>query len=211
MTETTGLLHEPWPDRPREMVSYQFGMWIFIATEVLFFGALIAFYVVNRWAHPFPVDEAASHSAFVFGTANTAILMTSSLFAAIADRALEKDLQRITRVCLWATLLLGLSFLVVKGFEYKKDIDDHLWPGAMDFEPKGQGARPFWSFYWTATGVHALHVTIGLGVIGRLIWLSQKRRLTPRRASMTITTLYWHFVDVVWVVLYALIYLVGRT
>jgi cytochrome c oxidase subunit 3 len=209
MSQSAQLLHEPWPDRPRETEGYVFAMWIFLATEVLFFGALMACYAVNRWAHPAAVKQAAAHSDFWFGTINTAILLTSSLTIATADRALEHGLPRLARVALWLTLAFGLAFLLTKGFEYRKDLEDHLWPGP-NFALVAIGARPFWGFYWIATAVHAVHVTIGLGLIVRLIILSHRRMLRPRQASMTVTTLYWHFVDVVWVVLYALLYLVGR-
>ncbi|HEX4182169.1 MAG TPA: cytochrome c oxidase subunit 3 [Caulobacteraceae bacterium] len=209
MSQSVQLLHEPWPDRPRETEGYVFSMWLFLATEVLFFGALIAFYVVNRWAHPDVVKGAAVHTDFWFGTLNTAILLTSSASIAIADRALEHGLPRLSAAGLWLTLVFGLCFLVTKGFEYCKDLEDHLWPGP-DFALLAMGARTFWGFYWIATAVHAVHVTIGLGLIGRLIVLSRRRMLRPRQASMTVTTLYWHFVDGVWVLLYALLYLVGR-
>lgn len=206
---TRVLLHEPWQDRRREQVGYAFAMWIFLATELLFFGALFFFYAVNRWTHPHDVALAASNADALFGGLNTAILMTSSLTIAMAERALENGLSTLTRVMLWFTLALGLAFVAVKGLEYHKDLSEDLWPGA-GFALDGAGSREFWSFYWVATAVHAVHVTIGLGLILRLILLAHHDRLAPRQASMTVTTLYWHLVDVIWVVLYALIYLVGR-
>ncbi|MGH6972418.1 MAG: cytochrome c oxidase subunit 3, partial [Caulobacteraceae bacterium] len=193
----------------REAVGLEFAMWVFIATEVLFFGALICTYAVDRWGHTEAVREAARHSAFWYGVSNTVILSLSGLFMAIADRAVKEKLTRLAAICLWIVFALGVAFVVVKGFEYHKDLDDHLWPGP-DFALNTPGARPFWSFYWTATGLHTVHLVIGLGVVARLIVFAAKGKLGEHIPSMTVSTLYWEFVDMVWLFLFAMIYLVGR-
>lgn len=209
MSEAGAAAHEPWPDPRREVVGLEFAMWVFLATEVLFFGALFCAYAVNRWAHPQAVAEAGHHAAFWYGLANTLILTLSGLSMAVADRAAKEKLARTAGVCLWITLVLGLAFLAVKGLEYGKDLDDHLWPGP-GFGLADPAARLFWSFYWIATAIHAVHLTIGLGVVGRLIVFAHAGRLTSHLPSMTISTLYWEFVDMVWLFLFAVIYLVGR-
>jgi cytochrome c oxidase subunit 3 len=144
----------------------------------------------------------------MFGTTNTILLMTSSLTLAIAERAQLAGRRRLAVATLWLTLALGLGFLVVKGFEYAKDLGEHLLPGAS-FALGATTAILFWGFYWIATAVHGVHVTVGLGLITRLLALTRSK--TSRHApSFETTSLYWHLVDVVWVVLYPLIYLVGR-
>jgi cytochrome c oxidase subunit 3 len=104
--------------------------------------------------------------------------------------------------------VLGLAFLTVKGFEYAKDIGEHLVPGPH-FALAATGASEFWAFYWTVTVVHATHLTIGLGIVGRML-LIRKDQLAARWTTAEGTALYWHLVDVVWVFLYPLIYLAGR-
>jgi cytochrome c oxidase subunit 3 len=208
MTSADALLHEPWQDPGRQRQAYAFGMWCFLASEVLFFGALLFAYAVLRATHPAEVSAAARHADVVFGTANTVILMTSSLALAIAERAQLAGLHRLAAAGLWTTLALGLAFLAVKGFEYAKDLRGDLLPGA-DFALGASPAILFWGFYWIATAVHGVHVTIGLALIIRLILLARARR-SRHAPSFEATSLYWHLVDIIWVVLYPLIYLVGR-
>jgi cytochrome c oxidase subunit III len=202
-------LHEPWPSRARETAGLEFAMWAFLATEVLFFGALFCFYAVNRWAHPAAVAEASHHAAFWYGLSNTVILTLSGLFMAIADRAVKEELNRVASICLWIAFALGVAFVVVKGLEYHKDLDERLLPGPA-FALAAPGARPFWSFYWVATMLHAVHLTVGLAAILRLLVFSLRGRLASHVNSVTVSTLYWEFVDAVWLFLYAMIYLPGR-
>ncbi|HEY3887463.1 MAG TPA: cytochrome c oxidase subunit 3 [Caulobacteraceae bacterium] len=203
------LLHEPFKNIPREQEAFLLGLWSFLASEALFFGALFLGYAVVRHLHIAGFDEGARHTNAVFGTANTAVLLTSSLTMAVAERAALADRARLARIMLAATLLLGLTFLVIKGFEYREDLEEHLMPGHQFAIPL-RGAVLFFSFYWVMTGVHALHLTVGLGVVGRLFGLSLGRRLLENRASIQTTTLYWHLVDLIWVVLFPLFYLVAR-
>jgi cytochrome c oxidase subunit 3 len=203
------LLHEPWESADRQQEAYAFGLWCFLASELLFFSALFLGYAVVRHLHIVGFDIGARRTNVVFGTLNTVVLMTSSLTMAVAERSAEMDRARLARLMLGATLLLGLTFLVVKGFEYREDFKEHLWPNGS-FSVPFQGARLFFAFYWVMTGVHAIHLTIGLGVVGRLFGLGLKGQLSEHRASVETTTLYWHLVDVIWVVLYPLFYLVNR-
>ena len=208
MSRAEALLHEPWDDLGRQRQAYAFGMWVFLASEVLFFGGLLFAYAVVRAVHPIEVREAARHADVTFGTANTFILMTSSLTLAIGERAQLAARRSLAVVALWLTLAFGAAFLVVKGFEYAKDLGEHLLPGAA-FALGASPAILFWGFYWIATAVHGVHVTVGLGLITRLVVLTRSK--TSRHApSFETTSLYWHLVDVIWVVLYPLIYLVGR-
>ena len=201
-------LNEPWHSPQRQRVATQFGLWAFLATETLFFGALFLVY-----AHARVFDRtgfvAGAHEADVwFGSANTVVLITSSLTMAIAERAVRERLVGLARWMTAATVALGLTFLVVKGFEYAQDLSEHLLPGP-GFRLHERGASLFWGFYWTATVVHAIHLTIGLGIVGRLL-LIRLRRLPGEWIAAEGTALYWHLVDVVWVFLYPLLYLVDR-
>jgi len=208
MSEPEAILNEPWRTVERQKVAMQFGIWLFLATEALFFGGLLLFYAVSRFTNSAGFDIGAREADIWFGTANTAVLLTSSLTMAIAERATKEGLVRLARAGVIATLALGVTFLIVKGFEYRSDLEKHLFPGPS-FPYAVRGAAQFWAFYWTATVVHAIHLTVGLGIVSRLLFIS-KRRLDDRWTTAVGTALYWHLVDIVWVILYPLIYLVGR-
>jgi len=209
MAQVPADLHEPFTSRARQREAIVFALWIFLASELLLFGGLFLGYATYRLLDIRDFNEAASHTNVYFGTANTAILMTSSLAIAVAGRALESGRTKPTKIGIWLTILLGLSFLVVKGFEYREDLIEHLWPN-LDFSLKPPVARIFFSFYWITTGVHACHVSVGLLLIGRLAWMAHRRVLPQNRDSVEATSLYWHLVDIIWVILYPLLYLVGR-
>lgn len=201
-------LREPWDDADRQRVAMQFGIWSFLATETLFFGGILLFYAVARLRGGAGF-VAGGHEADVwFGTANTIVLMTSSLTMAIGERATREGLVPLARAMFAATIALGLAFLTIKGFEYRSDLDRHLVPGPH-FAIAARGASQFWAFYWTVTVTHAIHLTIGLGVVGRMLTI--RRAELPRRwATAEGSALYWHLVDIVWVILFPLLYLVGR-
>jgi cytochrome c oxidase subunit 3 len=186
------------------------GMWTFLATEVLFFGALIAAYSAYRLIHPGAFVDAARHTKIVLGTANTALLLTSSAFMATAVETQEAGQRRVTIACLAATALLGLAFLAVKGWEYRLEYGEHLVPGInFDASHYGEVAQLFFLFYFFATGLHALHLGIGIALVGGVAARTASAR-PPRNVTVRMIGLYWHFVDVVWIFLFPLIYLVGR-
>lgn len=192
----------------------QLGMWVFLATEVLFFGGLILSYCVYRNAYPAAFAEAARHTKIVIGTANTAILLTSSFLVAWAVTIVKLSQPRFAAVLLWAAGLLGLVFLVLKGIEYRMEYDEHLLPG-LDFSYPGAQARAvrlFFSFYIVATGLHAVHVAVGIVALGVIGARARQRAYSDAYHSpVTVAGLYWHFVDMVWIFLFALIYLPGRS
>lgn len=205
----TQTLHKPWDERRRQAEAYDFGMWIFLAGEALFFGALVFTYFVLRLRFPAETAVAAAATATPFGAANTAILLVSSGFIAAAENLNTVGLRKTAAAFIATALLLGSAFLVVKGFEYADDLAKGLWPGAHFALGRGAGEL-FWAFYWVATGVHAVHVLIGLGLFFRLLAFARASALGAHAASLRATALYWHFVDVVWIVLFPLLYLVGR-
>lgn len=213
------LLREPWDGlrlSEDEALSQQrfgatFGIWIFIASEVLFFGALFLFYAAMRAEHAEAFAAAARETNIVYGTLNTALLLTSGLTAAAASRASEHaSLSRMVLWCLAATALLGLAFLAVKGLEYRADIAEHLVPGA-GFKLPEASAQLFFGFYWLSTGIHGVHLAIGIGLVARLIVIGWRDRdRLPSNPQVEVALLYWGFVDMVWLFLYPALYLAGR-
>lgn len=205
------VLHHPWEERDRQHEAMLFGLWVFLATEVLFFGGLFLLYTHARALEWPSFVQGARKADPWFGTANTIVLMTSSLTIAVAERATRAGWFRLGRWGWIVTAALGATFLIVKGFEYRSDLKEHLFPGMAGYPfPGGGGATEFWNFYWMATVVHAIHLTIGIGCVIRLVWLDRKGTLGERWMGAQVTTVYWHLVDIIWVVLYPLIYLVGR-
>jgi cytochrome c oxidase subunit 3 len=207
------ILKEPWPRLDVQRDGAIFGLWIFLASEALFFGALFLTYAVCRIQNPEGFLLAARETNVVFGTVNTAILMTSSLTIAVASQAAiegDKALRPVVMRCLAVTALLAVIFLVIKGFEYAEDIEKHFVPGP-DFALQERGAQLFFGLYWTITGVHGIHVLIGIGLIARLWLLARMNQLTlERNPEVEAATLYWHLVDIVWIFVYPLLYLSGR-
>lgn len=207
----SAYLRPPWKNINRQHQAVTFGVWTFLASEVLLFAGLFAGYAVYRGLYPAGFQAAGRETSIVFGTVNTAILMTSSLTMAMAGRTAKEGLLRISRLLLFATFALGLLFLVLKGFEYREDIHKHLLPGSSSFPIPVVGAALFFSFYWVMTGIHATHVTGGLIAVLRLIWTSRADiGWLAGSGSQEGTALYWHLVDVIWIVLYPLLYLTGR-
>jgi cytochrome c oxidase subunit 3 len=204
------ILKEPWHDLARQREGATFGIWVFLASELLFFGGLLLIYTVYRIANPDAFAAAARETDIWYGTVNTAVLLTSSLTMAVAAQGAEAGLRRPVLWCLAATAAFGLTFGVLKGFEYAEDIRKGLVPGP-DFALKEQAAQLFFALYWILTGIHAVHLTIGIVLVSRLCLLGWMGRITFRdNPQIEVTALYWHLVDVIWIILYPLIYLPGR-
>lgn len=219
MSAPEHLLREPWdgldlgpePAFARQRHAATLGIWIFLASEVLFFGAVFLTYAVARLANPEAFAAAGRETNIVYGTLNTAILLTSSLTMAVAAQGAEKGLfRRMTLWCLTVTAALGLAFLVVKGFEYREDIEKGLVPGAH-FVLKQGASQLFFALYWLLTPIHALHLTIGIVAVSRLIWLGWRDdAFLAENPQVEVTALYWHLVDIVWIFAYPVFYLPGR-
>jgi cytochrome c oxidase subunit 3 len=205
------VLQPPWKQLSRQREGATFGIWIFLASELLFFGSLLLLYTAYRVANPDVFITAGRETDLWYGTVNTAVLMTSSLTMAVAAQAAEADMRHLTIWCLGATVVLGLMFLVFKGFEYAEDIEKNLLPGA-NFALKEPATQIFFALYWIMTGIHAIHLSIGLGLVGRLAVFGALRGVQLREnPQVEVTALYWHLVDVIWIILYPLIYLMGRS
>lgn len=210
MSEASSALREPWPDLARQREAVSFGVWAFLASEALFFGGLFLGYAIYRNLYPEAFLTAARETDIVYGTLNTAILLTSSLTMAVAERGAQQGFRRVVLWCLAATALLGAAFLVTKGFEYRDDISKGLIPG-LNFPLHPAQTQLFWAFYWVMTGVHAIHLTIGIGVVTAVMILLWRQDRSPESPIFEGVALYWHLVDVIWVILLPLLYLVGRT
>jgi cytochrome c oxidase subunit 3 len=189
------------------------GMWVFLVTEVLFFGGLFLVYTVYRSLYP-DAFIAASHELDVtLGTINTAVLITSSLTMALAVHAAQVGQRKTLMLFLVATMILGGIFLGIKSVEYYHKFVEHLVPGpAFQFEKAHlRHAQLFFSLYFLMTGLHALHMIIGFGIMAFMLWWAWKGTITKEYYSpIEISGLYWHFVDIVWIFLFPLLYLVGR-
>jgi cytochrome c oxidase subunit 3 len=187
------------------------GMWLFLATEILFFGALLFAYMVYRLWYPAGFVAAVRHANVLIGTVNTAVLLTSSFtLTAGLHHAQAGDMRRLVRAAI-ATMALGLGFMGLKAVEYAEDFREHLVPG-RDFALAGNdGARIFYLFYYTATGVHLVHLAIGIGLVAYLVRRARRGDFSAAyHTPVEVVGLYWSFVDIVWLFLYPLIYLVGR-
>jgi cytochrome c oxidase subunit 3 len=189
------------------------GMWVFLTTEILFFGGMFLAYSIYRHAYP-GAFAAASHEMIVWaGTINTTVLITSSLTMALAVHAAAAGQRRALLLFLTITILLGFVFLGIKAYEYRTEYLEHHLPGSgFQFEaPYAQPAQIFFSLYFMMTGLHALHMVIGIGIMLVMMWLSWRGTITAAYSSpIEISGLYWHFVDIVWIFLFPLLYLVGR-
>jgi cytochrome c oxidase subunit 3 len=190
------------------------GMWVFLVTEVLFFGGLFVAYSIYRGWYP-EAFAAASHSLdLTLGAVNTVVLITSSLTMALAVHSAQTGDRRKLMLFLVATMALGAVFLGIKAIEYADKFEHHHVPGpSFHFEPAAlaREAQIFFSLYFVMTGLHALHMIIGLGIMMWMLWWSWKGIVTPEYESpIEISGLYWHFVDIVWIFLFPLLYLFGR-
>jgi cytochrome c oxidase subunit III len=189
------------------------GMWIFIIQEVMFFGGLLAAYMLYRIWYPVAWSEGSAELDIRLGGLNTVVLIASSLTMALSVRAAQTGKQKALKNWLIVTMLLGLTFLVVKGFEY-----EHKWalqhvPGLNYHAEPNQVPQVeiFLSLYFALTGLHALHMVIGFGILGVIYWMAARKRFSPEwYTPVEMAGLYWHFVDIVWIFLFPLLYLVDR-
>jgi cytochrome c oxidase subunit 3 len=188
------------------------GMWVFLMTEVLFFGGLFMAYTVYRTWYPEMFIAASRHLSIPLGAMNTAVLIGSSLTMAMAVHMAQLGKRMPTVVYLILTMILGSVFLGVKVIEYADKFHHHLVPGP-NFEfaaPWTQKAQLYYSLYFAMTGLHALHMIVGLGIMTVITTMAWRGKFTASWFTpVEITGLYWHFVDIVWIFLFPLLYLVG--
>jgi cytochrome c oxidase subunit 3 len=189
------------------------GMWVFLVTEIMFFGGLFASYVVYRALYPAAFAVASQALDITLGTLNTAVLLVSSFTMVVAVFGSQTGRRRQLVGGLALTIALGLVFLAIKFYEYYQKYVEHYIPGpSFTFpEPYTQPAKMYFTLYFAMTGLHATHMIVGCGLLTVLIVMAWRGRFTPEYHSpVEISGLYWHFVDIIWIFLYPLLYLIGR-
>jgi len=204
---------EQFSDFEQQQDAAELGMWVFLGSEVLLFGALLLGYFVYRRDYPEGFAEAARHTKILIGTINTAVLLTSSFVVAWAVTLVKLNASRFAAILFWIAAALGVAFLILKGVEYHDEFDERLVPG-LNFHFEGAShyaVRLFFSYYFIATGLHALHITIGIVVLAVIATHARRDDYSSAyHAPPVLAGLYWHFVDLIWIFLFALIYLPGR-
>ena len=199
------------------------GMWVFLATEVMFFGGMFCAYLVYRYWYFGDFGAGSQSLNVVLGATNTAVLICSSLTVALSVRAAQLNQQKVLVTCLVLTILLGLIFLGIKGVEYHDKFVEHHVPGPTFYFPghvpghadipiNQQHAQIFFSLYFIMTGLHALHMIIGVGIFAFIIFHAMRRRYNANYYTpVEMAGLYWHFVDIIWIYLFPLLYLIDRS
>jgi cytochrome c oxidase subunit 3 len=210
MSDSSALAHQ-FDDLRQQREAATLGMWVFLATEIMLFGGLFTAYTAYRWLHHPGWVEGGRHMDLVIGAVNTGVLIVSSLAMAQAVQSAERGLRRRLVVCLAVTALLGLVFLGLKGYEYAGHAHEGLVPGPRwTFAgPHSDTVQMFFCFYYAMTGLHAVHLAIGVTLVAALIVRSARGAFGPAYATPVATIgLYWHLIDVIWVFLFPLFYLV---
>lgn len=203
-------LGEQYADFAQQDHTIKFGMWVFLASEVLLFAALFAAYAFYRTMYGPDFYEAIKHNTIVYGTVNMYVLLCSSFTVALSIWAVQRARYRLAVALELVTIALGVAFLVIKLFEYAEHFRERALPGPYYHmvELPTYGANRFFTMYWVMTGVHAAHVTGGVCVLGWLTWRTFRRHYTPERyVGLEIGTMYWHLVDVIWIFLWPIMYL----
>ncbi|MFL6306650.1 MAG: cytochrome c oxidase subunit 3 family protein [Candidatus Sulfotelmatobacter sp.] len=211
--EDTHLRHH-FATPEQQMDASTLGMWTFLITEVLFFGGMFTGYAVYRAMYPDAFASTSEYMNVVLGGTNTAVLICSSLTMALAVRAAQLSKQKDLVRFLILTMIFGTAFLVIKGFEYHSKWVEHLVPG-FDFQYEhaqyAHHAQILFFLYFCMTGMHALHMIIGLGLLSYLVLQSRRGIFHASYFSpVEMIGLYWHFVDIVWIFLFPLLYLIGH-
>jgi cytochrome c oxidase subunit 3 len=206
-------LADQFHDLEQQRDTATFGMWVFLASELLLFGALFLSYTASRYLNAPAFTDASHHISTPIGALNTGILIVSSLTMALAVHGAGTENKLLLRGGLLLTMLFGVIFLSLKGYEYYQHYVEHKVP-SIDFAyagPYASGARLFFFFYFVMTGLHAVHMLVGLGLISVSLRLAWRGKFSAEYYTPVENVgLYWHFVDIVWVFLFPIFYLLGR-
>lgn len=230
ITNQVGLAHH-FDDIEQQREAGTLGMWAFLITEVMFFGGLFLAYILYRFKYPVEFAVASNSLNVTMGFINTLVLICSSLTMALAVYCSQIGKRRPLIIFLLLTMVLGATFLVIKGVEYHDKYVEHHIPvkfSTYEFKWEERGSEGasaheqalaavdtgnvemFFFLYFAMTGVHALHMIIGLGILATLVLMARRGRFTPEYHSpVDLSGLYWHFVDIVWIFLFPLLYLIG--
>jgi cytochrome c oxidase subunit 3 len=185
------------------------GMWLFLFTELLFFGGMFLLYSVFRSQYPAEFHSAAQEENLLLGSVNTTILLTSSFTIAVAIAAIRKGNKILSLYMQTTTIMFGICFLIIKYFEWSAKISKGIYPDSPALLNRGKGDILFFSLYYVMTGIHGIHVLIGVIAIA-IMFVYTRRGVIDRDnfAKLENTGLYWHFVDIVWIYLFPLFYLI---
>ncbi|MDA8240784.1 MAG: cytochrome c oxidase subunit 3 family protein [Nitrospiraceae bacterium] len=193
----------------RDRIGAKYGMWLFLFTEILFFGGMFLLYSVYRSEYPVEFHASAAEENLLLGSINTAVLLTSSLFIAVAISAVKKGSYRLSIIFQVATILMGLAFLGIKSVEWSEKITRGIYPNSPVLDKMKMGDILFFGLYYVMTGIHGIHVFIGICVISSMVYFTLTGNITKENFSKIENTgLYWHFVDIVWIYLFPLFYLI---
>jgi cytochrome c oxidase subunit 3 len=215
-TAETLALREQFDTAEQQKDASTLGMWIFLITEIMFFGGMFLAYTIYRATYPTVFAVASSTLNVYIGAANTVVLLCSSLTMVLAVRAAQLGQRKAIVLFLILTLILGFVFLGVKAYEWNEKFQEHHVPGATfhmeELAPEQQGqAQLFFSLYFGMTGLHALHMVIGAALVGMLTWWAWRGKYSPEYMTpVDVGGLYWHFVDIIWIFLFPLLYLIDR-
>jgi len=213
LSEHSIALAHQFDDLGQQKEAAIFGMWVFLVTEVMFFGGMFTGYTVYRFKYHEAFMAGSDHLDLLLGGINTAVLILSSLTMAMAVHAAQLSKRRALMTYLVLTMLLGSVFLGIKVVEYSHKFHEHLVPGPHFAFPgtDPQHSQLYFSFYFAMTGFHALHMIVGIGLLAVILWMSYKGRFNAEYHNpVEVSGLYWHFVDIVWIFLFPLLYLVGH-
>lgn len=193
----------------RDDVGAKMGMWLFLFTEVLLFGGMFLVYAVYRYQYPSQFHIAAMELNTAMGTFNTIILLTSSLTVALSIAVLQNGKKILSLILLSTTLLFAFMFMVVKYFEWTTKISHGIYPGSPELLAKPNGQILFFGLYYVMTGLHGLHVLIGMIVIAfMIVFIARDKVTTDNYVQLENSGLYWHLVDLIWIFLFPLFYLI---
>ena len=213
-------LQHHFADMEQQQETSTFGMWMFLLTEIMFFGGLFTAYLVYRSSYYAAFVEGSQKMNIWLGATNTAVLICSSLTMALGVRAAQTGHKKLMVILLLITIVFGLGFLGIKGVEYHEHWTNHEFPGPnFHFETGVPGQAPidpvhteiYFSLYWAMTGLHALHMVIGVGLVSWIVIVGLRGAFSPSYFTpVEIVGLYWHFVDLVWIYLFPLLYLISK-
>jgi cytochrome c oxidase subunit 3 len=211
----TLALREQFDTEEQQKDASTLGMWIFLITEIMFFGGMFAAYTIYRSAYPTVFGVASTSLNVTIGAINTCVLLLSSFTMVMAVRAGQLGQRNMIIFFLIITLIFGCVFLGVKAYEWTEKYEEHHMPGQAAFHLEGtplQGpAKLFFSLYFAMTGLHALHMVVGVGILTFIILETKKGKYSADYYTpIDIAGLYWHFVDIVWIFLFPLLYLIDR-
>ncbi len=205
MSETKGSVIE----EIKDYTGAKLGMWLFILSELLLFGGMFILYSAYRYRTPADFHHASKELDVLLGTLNTVILLTSSLSVAASISAVQKEQRKRSMYLLIITMALGLLFLVNKGFEWGTKIEHGIYPNSPALLARTKGEILFFGLYYVMTGLHGLHVLVGVCVLSLMFILIAKRKINQAHFTpLENAGLYWHLVDIIWIFLYPLFYLI---